>query len=128
MVLLDRDEDEILHAVESGDLGWAWDIAVPTAERREIRIWRESLLALAAGKRDPDLEPHAVIARILPPAHIRSPQLQRLWSCSSTHIHALLDSDAIAVEAAPVARSGPQSYTLIRRESIAAFLSNRRVC
>lgn len=128
MVILDRDEDEILHAIEVGALGWAWDIATPGAERREIRVWRDSVAALSTGRREDSLDAEDVMARILPPVSIRSPHLQRLFSCSGTHVHHLIDAGAFEVELAPSQGSGPLSYTLLRRSSVARFLRNRRVC
>ena len=128
MVILDRDEDEILHAVENGALGWAWDIATPGAERRELRVWRDSIVTLATMAKPELLEAEEVMARIVPPGPIRSPQLQRLLSCSSTHVHSLIDAGVFDVEQGPGAPSGPQSYTLLRRSSVIRFLRGRRVC
>lgn len=128
MVILDRDEDEILHAVETGALGWAWDIAMPGADRRELRVWRDSVLALASSTVDETLEMETVIARVLPPADLRSPQIQRLFSCSSTHIHALIGAEVFDVVQRPAAESGPRSYSVLSRCSVARFLRSRRVC
>ena len=126
MVLLDRDEDEILHAVESGALGWAWDIATPGAERREVRIWRDSLLALIAGEREPAREWGHVQAMVLPPGDIKTPALCRLFSCGSTHVHALARA-ALHVVRGPDAPSGPRAYSVISRASVSEFLRSRRV-
>lgn len=128
MVILDRDEDEILHAVETGSLGWAWDIATPGAARMELRIWRESIQALSSAQVDEPIEAEAVIARILPPTDLRSPQVQRIFSCSSTHIHALIDAGTFDVVTPPAAESGPRSYSVLSRDSVARFLRSRRVC
>jgi hypothetical protein len=128
MVILDRDEDEILHAIESGSLGWAWDIAAPSAERRELRIWRDSILTLAASQmEEANLDPERVIARVLPPNDLRSPQVQRLCSCSGTHIHALMEAGVFEVIQPPAAPSGPRSYSILSRDSVARFLRSRRV-
>lgn len=127
MVLLDRSEDEVLHAIEGGALAWAWDIRSPGAERRELRVWRDSVLAVMRGQRDPETTEDKVMASILPARDIRSPELQRLWSCSSTHIHTLMDAGQIATAAAPAAARGPASYAVITRASAAAFLRLRRI-
>lgn len=126
MVMLDRDEDEILHAVESGVLGWAWDIATPGSERREIRIWRDSLLSLLAGEREPVREWPHVQAMILPPGDIKTPALCRLLSCGRTHVHAIASS-SLHVVRGPEAPSGPRAYSIVSRSSVAEFLHSRRV-
>lgn len=127
MVLLDRGEDEILRAIESGAIGWAWDIASEGAVRREIRVWRDSLLALIQGKREGDLSEEKVLATVLPPRDVRSPELQRLFSCSSTHVHSLIDAALIRPSAEPRATSGRNAYTVVDRASVAAFLRSRRI-
>lgn len=128
IVILDRNEDEILHAIEDGSMGWAWDIAAPGVARREIRIWRESLAALTARRREEPLTMDEVLARILPPSDIRSPQLQRVLSCSQTHLSHLIESGMFEVLVEPRAASGPNSWTLLSRDSVARFLRSRRVC
>lgn len=128
MVILDRDEDEILRAVETGALGWAWDVAMPGTDRRELRVWRESVAALAARRREEDLPPETVLGRILPPVDVRSPQLQRVFSCSQTHLANLIEAGMFDVVAEPRAASGPHSWTLLSRDSVARFLRSRRVC
>ena len=42
--LLDLDPLEVLAACENGELEWAFDLAVRGATRREIRIWRGSVV------------------------------------------------------------------------------------
>lgn len=127
MVLLDRNEDEVLHAIESGILGWAWDISAVGEHRREIRVWRDSLLALLNGNRGPELEEAKVFARVLPPRSIRSPELQRIFSCSQTHVQTLIERGYLKAEAPRQAESGPRAYTLVTRESVAMFLRSARV-
>jgi hypothetical protein len=66
-LILDLDEDSVLGEIERGKIGWAWDIRTPAATRREIRVWRKSLLARAAGRDEtvnlPDALPLAIPAR-----------------------------------------------------------------
>lgn len=128
MVLLDRDEDEVLGAVESGTLAWAWDIRREGADRRELRIWRDSLLELLSGTRGTaKMEAGQVLASMLPPRPIRTTELQRFWSCSSTHVTHLLEDGQLTAVAAREAGSGPNSFTRIELSSIRTFLTARRV-
>lgn len=128
MVLLDRGEDEVLAAIESGSLAWAWDIRRAGAERREIRIWRDSLLDVVVGqKRSGALDQAAVFAAMLPPRPIRTTELQRFWSCSSSHISHLLEDGLLTAVAAREAGSGPNSFARVTPESIRSFLTARRV-
>ena len=48
MVILDRSEDDLLRLVEEGELEFAFDISTGGAVRREVRIYRESLLRYQA--------------------------------------------------------------------------------
>lgn len=127
MVLLDRDEDDILRAVETGALRWAWDIATAGAARRELRIWRGSLISLMERKAEPDQDEARVIDDFLPHRDVRTTELQRWFSCSSTHVHALLDLHIMRESAPATASSGPRSYSLIERGSVVRFLTARRV-
>lgn len=129
MVLLDRNEDEILQAVESGVLQWAWDIRAPGASRREIRIWRDSILEATTAQRrhSGDESPDLILREILPPRDLRSSELTRLWSCSSTHVHALIEAGCLIMVEAPAATSGPLSYCRVSRASVGQFLQARRV-
>lgn len=126
MVLLDRDEDDVLAAIESGVLTWAWDIRREGAERREIRVWRDSLLDVLNGTHASNKVADAA-ATILPPRPVRTTELQRLWSCSSSHLsHLLLDGTLKAVTARE-ASSGPNAFTRISPSLICNFLSARRL-
>jgi hypothetical protein len=48
MAILDRSEDDLLRLVEEGGLEFAFDISTGGAARREVRIYRESLLRYQA--------------------------------------------------------------------------------
>lgn len=127
MVLLDRDEDDILSAIDSGVIHWAWDIASPGAARREIRIWRDSLLALLQHTKEREADEGQVLSGFLPQRDIRTTEIQRWFSCSSTHVHAMLDQSVFTEVRRPAALSGPMSYSVVSRGSVVAFLQARRV-
>jgi len=48
MAILDRSEDDLLRLMEEGELEFAFDISTGGAVRREVRIYRESLLRYQA--------------------------------------------------------------------------------
>jgi hypothetical protein len=125
MVLLDRDEDELLAGIEEGALEWAWDIRGPEAERREIRVWRQSVLDFASGTRV-TRQHEDVLREILPGAHPRrTPEIQRLFSASQCHVQHLVEAGLLAAGGPRTAASGPASFTLISRESLCRFLAER---
>lgn len=127
MVLLDQDQDAVLALIEDGHLAWAWDIRSREAERREVRIWRESLISHLAGHRQPDLDELTVIDSILPHfgPDIRSPQLQRLFTASQGHIGNLIDQGLI--HGLNEATTGKNGFVRVSRDSIVNFLRRRRI-
>lgn len=127
MVLLDQDEDDIVQMIEKGVLSWAFDIRAPKAERRELRVWRESLLEVM-GYPASACAPASdeAMATILPGRDLRSPEVQRLFSCSQYHVQTLLGAGCFEAASPRLAETGPNAFTRIRRESIAAFLLERR--
>lgn len=126
MVLLDRDEDDVLAAIESGVLTWAWDIRREGAERREIRVWRDSLLDVLLGTRK-SADEGDVAALLLPERPIRTTELQRLWSCSSSHVTHLLVDGTLKAEAPRETGSGPNAFARISPAVVRSFLRGRRL-
>ena len=131
MVLADRGEDYVLGAIETGAIGWAWDIRGKAAAAREIRIWRESLLEWLA---DPLASLRAlarpegeVVASLFPHsrAEVRGTELQRMFSCGHSHVMNLINDGLLAgtTEAGP----GPTGSPRITRVSVMGFLLSRRV-
>lgn len=127
MMLLDLDEDQVLSLIEEGGLAWAWDIRGPGASRREVRIWLGALTAHLTGAPQPVIEEGELLPRLLPHARpsLRSPELQRLFTCSATHIQGLISAGEISGERA--ARKGPSGWVPVTRESVLGFLGRRRV-
>ncbi len=96
--------DEVLTLIDTRQIPWAWDIARKGADRPEVRIWRESLLAYLAregGGAAPlavDFSLPQVIDIILPrpaalarrAATVRGRELQRRFLCSETHLAGLI--------------------------------------
>lgn len=123
MVLCDADEDEILHSIEDGTLAFAFNVGDPGSARREIRVWRDALLKVLR-KQDTTLPGTAaeVLAQILPQRDLRTTEVQRLFSCSSSHIHDLITARRLTVVKPARAGSGPNAAATIARSSVREFL------
>lgn len=142
MVLTDKDEDQVLSLIETGAIAWAWDLRSKEATRREVRVWRESLLDYLHhddGPRTPpsvkarltDQDEAPTYQALMPHSRpeLRTTELTRLWSVSSTHMHALIADQLLAEAGREEKRpaSGPNSYIKVTRESVIAFLMSRRI-
>lgn len=142
-VLLDIDEDQVLSLICSAALEYAWDIASRDADRREIRVWRESVsdymthddgprtparVRVSASHQDDGPAYQAVLPSSRP--DFRTTELARSWTASSTHIHQLV-ADGLIQENAEDRRtrpaSGPNSYIKVTRASVISFLLSRRI-
>lgn len=132
MVLLDRNEDDVLALIDTGELSWAWDIRTPAADRREIRVWRDDVLRhldrTSRGIRPADPLPlDQVMTAILPHSRpeIRSTEIQRIFSCSSSHVLNLVQAGCLAGLNAP--GTGPNGFVRVTRLSVIQFLQLRTV-
>ena len=128
MILLDRDEDDVLAMIHSGILAWAWNIAGKSVRRQDVRIWRDSIIFFLNHQPQPEAEEELVIASFLPTgAEIRSPELQSLLSCSQGHVRDLIRRRLLAARRKSRATTGRQSYFNIRRQDVIAFFRARRI-
>ena len=131
MVMLDRTEDEVLELLDTGELTWAWDIRSPDADRREIRIWRESLMGyFDRGSRglkpaEPPSEPQVLAAVIPTRPELRSTEIRRIFTCSSTHVLKLVRAGCLDGLNPP--HVGPNGFVRVRRASVIRFLQQRVV-
>lgn len=121
--LVDRDYEQVMGLVESGSLPWAWDISVHSKVRREVRVFRGSVLNLLGESpvRDED-----VYAGAVPNRTIRTSELPRIFSCAPNHVWALIQAGLIPASKKLKTR-GPGSYAKIRPEDVIAFLRARRI-
>jgi hypothetical protein len=141
MVLTDRDEDQVLSLVDTGALTWAWDLRHPDAKRRMIAVWRTSLMlyledpqrmgrgvTAAELRRSQAQHETEVLQNLLPRSRpeVRSTELMRMWSCSSTHIHDLIGAGCFDCVNGP--GRGPNGYARVTTASVTTFLRERRVC
>ncbi len=126
MVMLDRDEDQVLCLIEAGGLTYAWDIRSQNAERREVRIWRDCLLASINGSPQPEHPEDTVLNSLVPhTAEIRSTQLRRIFTASQGHIQNLINQGLL--HGLNEACTGPNGYVRVQRASVVNFLRNRRI-
>lgn len=128
MVLADEHEYEVEAAVDCGALAPAWDIAGPDAERRELRIWSGCLEDYASGANE-RVTTRFDLSLIFPHSrpHLLSTEIQRLFSCSSTHVHNLIDARLLTQIGAPRSERGPNSAAQVTRASVEKFLREREV-
>jgi len=133
-VLLDRSEDELQELILTGQLRWVWDIKGPEADRRELRIWSESVLAFCDRRQVQHLQVTEVQVydELLPSvrSHFRSTELQSFFSASQTHVQNLIDAGLLPMAGHGGAGSqrperGPNSFTRVKRDDVIAFLKTR---
>lgn len=126
MVLLDADEDEIVRSIEDGTLTLAWDIASPGSKRREIRVWRDSLLAVMRRQAGPDAAGvRPIIESLLPGRDPLHREVQRLLSCGNAHVSDLLNLEALLPAGRRPEFSCAGHVTRILRLSVVTFLERR---
>lgn len=125
--ILDRTDAEIISMIEDGRLQYAWNIATRRADRAEWRIWRGSIHAYAAGEITMQ-GPFKVLAGLFPHSRetLRTPELERLLSCSPRHVQRLCDDGTLTTHGDRPEPIGPNSFRRVTRASIEAFLRNRQ--
>lgn len=126
MFVLDlADHDQVLAQIETGEIGWAWDISSPGAERREVRIFWACLLtapAARASRAERDVYSQVV------PSHwgrVRASSLYRRFACSQELIARLITAGAFV----PLtnASRGPDGSPEVTRDSVIRFLQSRKL-
>lgn len=130
--VLGTDFDHVCEHIELGRIRWAFNIAMPDAERGELRIYRPSLISchhkeyLQPGYRAYDHLANlpAILAECMPPGTrpwFELSKLARRWSCAPTHLQNLIDAGCLQVIAR--ARMGANGSAQILRESAEQFLT-----
>ncbi len=119
---LDRAPEEIRMEAEAI---WAWDIATPQRDRRELRLWRRCLLAVKQPQLTIPANHQQVLDSFLPKRGLRGTELQNIFYCTTQHIAELDAAGLIVVERDRLAQSGPRASKLYSRDSIVNFLSAR---
>ncbi len=104
---------------------WAWDISSRGAARRQLRLWRNSLLAL----KHPDAgivipgKLEQVVEIFLPHRGLRGRELQMIFYCTAQHIAALHSGGFLTVERERQATTGPNASHIYSRQSVADLLT-----
>lgn len=119
---LDRAPEEIRLESESA---WAWDIASEDCGRKELRIWRNCLLAVKNPRLEIPAFHNAVLETFLPNRGLRGTELQNIFYCTAQHIAELEGDGLLIVERDRAAASGPRASKLYTRDSIVNFLTIR---
>lgn len=129
MWLTQKTTDELRDLVESGAILWVWDIASNGAGRRELRLWRPCVDALARGEPQPQDTAEAVLKHVLPDGRpwFTVRELSTRWMCSRHHLIKLIDEKLLETTPESPRRTGAGGSPQITRQSAAAFLQARRV-
>jgi len=126
---LDRPFAEVEALWLDGQLRWVFDISSPRAKgrRAEYRILRESIEAFHARRAPVVTTFDQVIDYILPHSRetLRSTEMQRVLSCESDHTSELIRSGAWEQVGERPAKTGPNSFYRVARESVIRFLRQR---
>ena len=128
--LLRITHDEVMAAVDSGVVPYAFDLRTPGADRLEIRIWHPSAEALVkSGGKDsgPRIPTDDLLHHLVPGHDVRSSNLERWWTVSHQHIHALIKAGSLPVRRAPSVRLGPHSFFLLAADGLRTFLRTRLI-
>lgn len=126
--LLRLTHDEVMAAVDSGVLPYAFDLRAPGADRAEVRIWHPSAEALVKSNGS-DSGPRpaidALLHQLIPGHDVRSSSLERWWTISHQHVHCLIKAGCLPVKRAPQVRLGPNSFHLLSADGLRTFLRHR---
>lgn len=120
--VLGLDAQSVTALCESGELEYTFDLRRTDAERREVRIWTESLLAYARGIRLP-ADPMAAIESII--GH----SLAEWIACSQLSLRFTVHRRSVVrwIESRDVVGVLTGHTHQIQRQSLVPFLTSRRI-
>src|SRR5713101_9707999 len=129
MVVLNRDERQVMRLIKQGALAWAFDVRRASSQRAAVRIFRPCLAEYLEAPEPPGPAPRdleEVLHAILPAEGPLAPAtlVARAFGCSGSHITNLI-RDGLLI----VARSSPRRAVSasLSRGSILGFLRERRI-
>jgi hypothetical protein len=129
MVVLNRDEHQVMRLIKQGALAWAFDVRRASSQRAAVRIFRPCLAEDLETHEPPGPDPRdleEVLHAILPAEGPLVPAtlVARAFGCSGSHITNLI-RDGLLI----VARSSPRRAVSagLSRGSILGFLRQRRI-
>ena len=135
--ILDIGEDEVIALIEEGSLV-AWNIALPGAERRELRVLTQTV-ALAQARMVSSgsarsgaqlITEKETFTLLFPHAKpfVTGTEAQRMLNCGSTHVIRLVNEGCLEQCKGSKYRRGPNGSPAITRESFEGFLRERVEC
>ena len=94
--VLGVDAETIAVRIDEGALRWVFDIALPQADRRELRVWAASLIAPDQMPRDAARVLSCILGHNRPT--MRGGELEHLLLCSAQHIQRLHEAGLLSGE------------------------------
>ena len=125
--LVDKDEDEVLKLIESGEIAWAFDVALAQkrGRKRELRIL-PAAVADYLKRRKCNLDWEAVCDLLRPDGPtIRVNKLAQILNVSADHVYHCVERRQII--ACPSRRKGPGGSGRVATANFIKFLQKRRV-
>jgi hypothetical protein len=126
MALVDKDENKLLELVETGEIAWAWDVALQQQDGRkvELRVLPAAVADYLKGAAC-KLKWADVFALLLPDGPtITASQISRILNVSCDHVYHLIDGKEI--DSCPTRRPGPGGSATVPMTSFIRFLQKRR--
>jgi hypothetical protein len=130
VAVLDVDKQDVLEHCDSGRFAWAFDLSTPGSSRRELRVWRGSVLewretyGADPAEKIPEAE---VLASIIPPLNPRSSDLARRLAISRDQLRRLIEAREMAIALVAERSQGISAACRLHRSSVLNFLRRRRV-
>lgn len=87
--VLGVDAETIAARIDEGTLRWVFDLALPQAERRELRLWAGALIAPEHVPANAERVLTAIIGHTRPT--MRGAEVEQLFLCSAQHVARLHD-------------------------------------
>ena len=128
-----KSEDEVLVAIEDGQLLWAFNIASREAKSRLVRVLAASVQNFVEGKQPPEMsevEEWKQVERMIfptPAPSIPAKEIALAWNCSTTHVINLCDQRLLRLAKGSPRHAGPGGSPLVDYRSVVEFLKTRRI-
>jgi hypothetical protein len=130
-VLEGLDEDDILDAIATKELHWAFDIRTRDAARLEVRVFTPSIRAYQQAQAGCAMAIVQSVEDVVSQTFrhnkpiIRASEFYRQFNCSSAHVHNLIFEGSLV--AVPGTGDRVNQTQSIRRESVISFLKERQL-
>lgn len=124
--LVDKDEDQVLELIESGEIAWAFDVALAqkVGRKREFRVLPAAVADYLKGI-SCALDQATVFGLLVPDGStIPANQIARILNVSVDHVYHLIDRKQVV--ACSTRRKGPGGSARVPATSFIQFLQKRR--